>query len=328
MMGKFSKSLANADVKAPVLIHIHQTDFQDGYVNTIVPHHLLESLKHVKIAEFQRDHFTDVTFKRPLLVMENWTYKEEILPSTMRLFLVYDDAGKPFLLLFGSEPQRHWDDYVKEILELIKPYGVRKAITCVPLSSNIPHTRRVKGDICSPNPELVSEKHADNMTLRVFMNIDTELQKSFNYNDIDAYTCLMPVPFYLAGMDYPQGGYELLNMISELTDLVLPMGELAVATEKMNKMLATDESVTNNMDTIAALERNYDENSNYLSTGEQANQVGEFPTPNEDFVQTIENFLQSQNQEPEQTYAPQTSFEKDEQDYGVTGFIKRLFKKN
>ena len=92
----------------PVLLHNLAGFVDAGSAGRLVGEHLLAALEHKVIARFDVDQLLDYRSRRPAMIFEedHWAgYDTPIL----ELHAVWDNAGMPFLLLTGIEPDLYWD---------------------------------------------------------------------------------------------------------------------------------------------------------------------------------------------------------------------------
>lgn len=285
------------DIKAPVLLHNLEGNLGAGRASYMVTRHLFNTLKSVRLATFKTDELVDLRTCRPLATFESWRLTDvEFVNIT--LDLLYDDKGTAFLMLSGPEPTRSWTRFSKAIIELIKPYGVEKAYSLAGISSNVPHTRKGGVDVTITNEKHDKERTQSNDKIKVLSTIDVFLQYEMSKAGIDGFGLVTPVPFYLSESDFPQGAYVLLEKFASMTNLVLPLGDLAVACEMAESMLNGNQEIAENEGLITALEEQFDNgNSSPANIGfskPKQETVESFPSGDE-LAESIETFLKTQN---------------------------------
>ncbi|QPK94415.1 PAC2 family protein [Actinomyces sp. zg-332] len=311
------------DVKTPILLHNLEGNLGAGHASFMVTRHLFNTLKSVRIATFKTDELVDMKAYRPLATFDDWCL-EEVNFVNITLDLLYDDKGTSFLMLSGPEPSRCWGKFAKSIIELIKPYGVEKAYTLAGISTYIPHTRKGNVDVTITNRKYDKERKQSNERIRVLATMDVFLQYEMSKANIDCFGLVVPVPFYLADSDFPQGAYMLLEKFTAMTNLVLPLGDLAVACELADGMMSNSQEIAENEGLIRGLEEQFDSGNSVTSNigvSEKQNVSAEnFPSGDE-LAESIEAFLKSQSETDNDI---QKSVKSQNDSYG---FLKRLFGK-
>src|SRR4051794_19928382 len=112
---------------SPVLIQA-LTGFVDaGSAIQLSREHLLEQFDGEVLATFDIDQLLDYRSRRPSMVFIEDHFESYEDPSLV-LHLLRDDAGTPFLLLAGPEPDLQWERFIAAITGLIDQLGVRKTV--------------------------------------------------------------------------------------------------------------------------------------------------------------------------------------------------------
>ncbi len=253
---EFTDDLPELD--RPVLIQA-LTGFVDaGAATRLACDHLLSTLDARPAATFDVDRLLDYRSRRPAMIFmaDHWEAYEE--PS-LRLHLVRDAAGTPFLLLSGAEPDLQWERFTAAVIGLIERFGVRLTIGLNAIPMAVPHTRPTGMTAHATRHELVSDHTPWLERVQVPGSAGHLLEYRLGERGRDAIGFAAHVPHYLAQTEYPAAAELLLTSVSQATGLVLPTDALHGAAESVradvDKQIAeADEAGA----VVRALEQQYD----------------------------------------------------------------------
>ena len=97
-----------------VLVHDLAGDFDAAHAGALAGAHLLAGLPHEVIARFDADSLVDYRAHRPRMTFNSDHYESFAAPEIL-LYALEDDAGVPFLLLHGAEPDYAWERFVAAV---------------------------------------------------------------------------------------------------------------------------------------------------------------------------------------------------------------------
>ncbi|HSF26973.1 MAG TPA: PAC2 family protein [Actinomycetes bacterium] len=241
-----------------VLLHALSGFVDAGAGVRLSREHLLRSLEHRVLARFDVDQLLDYRARRPLMsfVEDHW---ESYPEPTLALHLVHDQAGTPFLLLTGPEPDIQWERVVAAVRTLIDRFGVRLTIGLTAIPMAVPHTRPVGVTAHATRRELTAGRETWVSRVEVPASIGHLLEWRLGEAGRDAIGFAVHVPHYVAQIDYPGAAVALLEAAAKAGGLMLPTGELVTAAETT---LAQVEEQVRSSDEVAAvvhgLEAQYD----------------------------------------------------------------------
>jgi predicted ATP-grasp superfamily ATP-dependent carboligase len=246
------------DLGRPVLVQA-LTGFVDaGSATYLTREHLLTALDARLVGVFDADQLIDYRSRRPPMIFleDHWEQYEE--PS-IRLYLLRDDEGTPFLLLAGSEPDLQWERFIGAVLDLVQRHGVRLTVGLNAIPMAVPHTRPIGVTAHGTRPELIAGYEPWLHRVQVPGSAGNLLEYRLGQHGHDAMGFAVHVPHYLAQMEYPAAAQELLASVSRATGLLLPTAELRVTAEAVradvDKQIAqSDEART----LVHGLEEQYD----------------------------------------------------------------------
>ncbi|MBF9130829.1 PAC2 family protein [Plantactinospora sp. S1510] len=278
----------------PVLIQALSGFVDAGNATRLAREHLASTLDCRTIATFDVDQLLDYRSRRPTMIFveDHWEHYEQ---PKLELHLLHDDAGTPFLLLSGPEPDFQWERFIASLTGLIDRLGVRLTLGLNAIPMAVPHTRPVGVTAHATRPELISGYESWLQRIQVPGSAGNLLEFRLGEQGRDALGFAVHVPHYVAQTEYPGAAELLLTSVSRATGLLLPTETLRTAAEAVRldidrQVAQTDEATS----LVGALEEQYDAftrgrgGPNLL-----ANQTGPLPTADE-LGAELERFLAEQ----------------------------------
>lgn len=246
------------DLHRPVLV-LALTGFVDaGGAARLAREHVLGALESRALASFDVDQLLDYRSRRPamLFVEDHWEHYDEPL---LRLYLLSDDAGTPFLLLSGPEPDLQWERFSAAVRGLVERFDVRLTISLSSFPMAVPHTRPLGVSAHATRRELTVGYEPWVQRVQVPGSAAHLVEYQLGREGRDAMGFAVHVPHYLAQSDYPAAAELLLSSVSRATGLVLPTEGLVSAAERVRTEV--DEQVAQSAEVgavVHALEQQYD----------------------------------------------------------------------
>lgn len=245
----------------PVLLYALTGFIDGGEAGQGFAEHLLATLPHRALARFDVDLLHDYRAQRPRIVFAE-DHFEQYTPPELTLYAVHDDAGAEFLLLTGPEPDTHWERFTEAVRSLVRRYGVRLSIGVHGIPMTVPHTRPLGYTTHATRPELVTGTNPWHGELSLPAGASTLLEVRLGDAGQDAMGFAVHVPHYLAENRYPEAVVTLLQAVSRVTGLLLPVGNLE---EEATYVRSLVESQVASNDVVRKvvheLERQYDAES-------------------------------------------------------------------
>lgn len=243
---------------APVLVVWFDGFMDAGRAGGGFVSHVLDTLPHQVIAEFDTDLLIDYRARRPTMTFREGSYQDFEEPR-LTLYLVHDDGGSPFLLLAGLEPDVLWNGFTAAVVDLIERLGVRLTVTVHGIPNPVPHTRPIGVLMHASRPGLVPPEQVFDADVRLPGSALGLLTLRLTQNGDDVVGIVARVPHYLAESDYPQASLALLRSVNSTTGLMLPADGLvdlsAQADTLVEREIAGNEQVAR---VVKALENQYD----------------------------------------------------------------------
>lgn len=245
------------DLSGAVLLHYFEGFMDAGSAGSTLVEHLLEAYEHRVIARFDIDDLIDYRGRRPTMTYATDRWEHYDAPELV-VHLLHDDAGTPFLLLTGLEPDRRWEAVVSAVRALIERWGVRLTVGFHGIPMGVPHTRELSVISHATRPDLVTDKSPFNR-VQVPGNVSALLELRLGETRHDAMGFAAYVPHYLAQGTYPGAALRLLEALTKSTGLAIQSAGLAKAAKR------TDAEITRQVaesaeaaQVVEALERQYD----------------------------------------------------------------------
>lgn len=242
----------------PVLVQALDGFIDAGSATALARAHLLEALPSTVVATFDVDALHDYRARRPMMVFaeDHWESYDD---PKLAVHLLHDEAGTPFLLLAGPEPDVQWELFVEAVRGLVDTFGVRLTVGLNAIPMALPHTRPVGVIAHGSRKDLVSGYKPWVGTVEVPASAGHLLEYRLGQAGYDAMGFAAHVPHYVAQSQYPAAAAALLREVGAVTGLVLPLAALEEAAGKTRQ--AIDAQVGDNaevLQVVSALEQQYD----------------------------------------------------------------------
>jgi predicted ATP-grasp superfamily ATP-dependent carboligase len=277
----------------PVLIQA-MTGFVDaGGATRLAADHLLATLDPKPAVTFDVDLLLDYRARRPIMtfVEDHWASYDE---PRLVINVLHDEAGVPFLLLTGPEPDVMWRRFSTAVRHLIDRLGVRLTVGLNAIPMAVPHTRPTGITAHATRKDLIVGYEPWIERVLVPGSSGHLLEWELGQEGKDAVGFAVHVPHYLAQTDYPGAAELLLTSVSRATGLLLPTEGLHAAAERLrgdiDQRIAAD---TDARALVRALEEQYDT----FVRGREGNlltSTGPLPTA-EELGAEFERFLAEQS---------------------------------
>ena len=283
-----------AERRGLVLVHDLAGDFDAAHAGTVAGAHLLAGLPHEVVARFDADSLVDYRAHRPRMSFSGDRYESFTAPEIL-LYAVEDDAGVPFLLLHGAEPDYAWERFVAAVGQLVEKLGVTSVVALQAIPMPVPHTRPVTVTAHATRRQLIDSYPVYWGAMQIPGSISALLELRMGEAGVDALGVAAHVPHYLAQATYPAASLTLVEHLERLTGLHLPTETLREAAEA--NRTEVDEQIarsSENLAVVAALEQQYDSFTAARDGTDLLNSTGEVPSA-EEIGAEFERFLADQD---------------------------------
>ena len=277
-----------------VLIQALDGFLDAGSATKLARTHLLKALGSRVVARFDTDLLHDYRARRPpmLFVEDHW---ESYEAPELAVHLLHDEAGTPFLVLAGPEPDVQWERFVQAVQLLLADLDVRLVVGLNAIPMSLPHTRPVGVITHGTRKELLEGAQGWIGTVTVPASAGHLLEYRLGQAGLDAIGFAAHVPHYVASAEFPAAASALLREVGAATGLVLPTEPLDEAAARTR--VAIDEQVAQS-DEVAAVVRALEEQYDSFVAGRGRSLLagdGELPTADE-LGAELERFLADQPQ--------------------------------
>jgi predicted ATP-grasp superfamily ATP-dependent carboligase len=277
-----------------VLVHDLAGEFDAGHAGALAGSHLLASLPHQVIARFDVDSLVDYRAHRPRITFTGDRYESFTAPEIV-LYSVEDDAGVPFLLLHGVEPDYAWERFVAAVGLLVERLGVTSLVALQAIPMPVPHTRPVTVTAHATRRPLIESYPVYWAEMRIPGNVGALLELRMGEAGVDALGVAAHVPHYLSQATYPAAALTLLEHLERLSGLQLPTEALREAAEANRTEI--DEQIgrsPENVAVVAALEEQFDSFTAAREGTGLLGAAGEMPSGDQ-LATELERFLAEQD---------------------------------
>jgi predicted ATP-grasp superfamily ATP-dependent carboligase len=255
-----------------VLVHDLAGEFDAAHAAALAGAHLLASLPHEVIARFDVDSLVDYRAHRPRMTFSGDRYESFTAPEIL-VYALEDDAGEPFLLLHGTEPDFAWERFVAAVMLLADRLGVTSVVALQAIPMPVPHTRPVTVTAHATRRQLIEPYPVYWGEMRIPGSVPALLELRLSEAGVDALGVAAHVPHYLAQATYPAASMTLLEHLEKLTGLHLPVEGLREAAEANRTEI--DEQIAasvENTAVVATLEQQFD---NFQAAREDSGLLGD-----------------------------------------------------
>jgi len=277
-----------------VLVHDLAGEFDAAHSAALAGTHLLAGLPHEVIARFDVDSLVDYRAHRPRMTFSGDRYESFSAPEIL-VYALEDDAGEPFLLLHGTEPDFAWERFVAAVMLLVERLGVTSVVPLQPTPMPVPPPRPVTVTAHATRRQLIEPYPVYWGEMRIPGSVSALLELRLGEAGGDALGVAAHVPHYLAQATFPAASVTLLEHLEKLTGLHVPIETLREAAEANRTEI--DEQIarsTENTAVVAALEQQYDSFTAAREGTDLLGSSGEVPSA-EELGAEFERFLADQD---------------------------------
>lgn len=272
----------------PVLIYGFTGFLEAGAAVRLASEHILTSVEHRVIAEFDIDALFDYRARRPRLHFSSDHYTDLDLPS-LRISACRDELGAGFYVLHGVEPDFAWRSIIDDIEHFIRENNISKTVGMLAVPFPAPHTRPVAVTAHANRPELLVGRRSWVGEMEVPGSLSGVLEYTLGERDIPAMGFAAHVPHYLANLMHPGSALALLNEVALATGLLIPTDALRIAAEQADAELNEQlQQNSDNLEGVQQLEAQYD-----ALVAERAEEAADSPAgvDSENIAAQVEQFL-------------------------------------
>ncbi|MFT4148258.1 MAG: PAC2 family protein [Micrococcaceae bacterium] len=242
------------------LIYLIDGFGEAGDVANVVSETMLSTLKHEFIGEFIMDDLVNYRDRRPKIIYTNNSLRNFSAPS-LELYLVFDDAGIPFYLLTGQEPDFKWEQFCEVVIDLVDLLNIDHVTWLHSIPMPVPHTRPV-GSYIHGNANLeVSDKAGARWSPTVVVPSSAAhlLELRLTEASVKVTGFALHVPHYIAENAYTPAAVSGFDILSSVTGLMFNTDRLRDRARDMEQQINEQINESDEISRVVqALEDNYD----------------------------------------------------------------------
>ncbi|GAB09342.1 hypothetical protein GOARA_036_00740 [Gordonia araii NBRC 100433] len=250
----------------PVLVHALDGFADAGHAVALAARHLRDSLDSELVATFHTDELIDYRSRRPVMDFSGQAFTGVEMPA-LTVHAIRDNAGEPFLLLSGSEPDLRWEQFTAAVRGLSDRFGVSDVVGLNAIPMAVPHTRPSTITAHGSDVEFLGDMPRWGSPMKLPGSASMMLELRMSEHGYRTSGISVHVPHYLSQSAYPAASARLLTSLGTLTGLDLPTKALESAADALRVQI--DNELANNGEVasvVAALESQYD---SYTEAAEQ-----------------------------------------------------------
>lgn len=221
-------NIVNWEIDVPKKLHLIGaiSGFTDaGSTMQQIAQHIFSNLEFETLVEFNNDELLDYRSRRPVMYFEQ-DHIADYQPATLRLYIVWDEVGNPFLFLHGYEPDFRWEAFVDAVIDLFHHFDIEDLTWLHAIPFPIPHTRPV-GVTVSGNQQSVIDKYSEwKPRTQVPGNIMHLIEYRISEAGFPSTGFVLLVPHYISDSDFPQAAVSGLELLSSHLGFVFPTDDL------------------------------------------------------------------------------------------------------
>ncbi len=250
-----AEELAGAD---PVMIVA-----LDGYVDAgmgveLAVKELHRVLPRRPVVSFDTEALVDYRSRRPGLTLTSNSFTDYDAPHLV-IERARDEAGTPFLLFTGPEPDLSWEKFAIAVRDVIDALGVRLTISLMAIPMGVPHTRPTGMSMHATSAELIPDATNWIGTVEVPGHATGVLEYRLGQAGKPAMGFAAHVPHYLTRTEYPETARSLIQAAADASGLLLPTSGLDEAAAAVQVQLAEQMDENGEVATVVhSLEKQYD----------------------------------------------------------------------
>jgi hypothetical protein len=135
------------------------------------------------------------------------------------------NEGEVFALV-GAEPSRNWTAFAAEFLEIARGCEIDAIVFVGSMLADVPHTRPISTSVTSDSPALQSRLGAAASDYEGPTGIMSVLAMLAGEAGIATASLWASVPHYVHNASAPKAVVALLDRLSEMLDVTIPLGDL------------------------------------------------------------------------------------------------------
>lgn len=238
------------DLDEPLLVLALEGWIDAGLAAGTAADVLCEQLDTVTVARFSTDELLDYRARRPLAHLVDGVLRGLTWPE-IELRAATDGDGNEMLLLVGAEPDRLWHRFADEVVTLALDFGARMCVGLGAYPFAAPHTRPPRV-ACTASTPALAEGTFLRGTLDFPGGVQAAIEQGCDERGIPSLGLWAQIPHYVpTNMPFPAGSVALVEGLSLVGDLALPLADLSARADATRSRL--DELIAQNPEHVTML---------------------------------------------------------------------------
>ncbi len=225
-------------------------------------------------AKLDPEPFYDFQQSRPMVRLSD---TERVIDWPENTFSHGSLDGRQLIILRGIEPQLRWRTYSETIRDLAAAAGVEMVVSLGALIADVAHTRPATIYGSAMNPELRGRLDLEPSTYEGPTGIVGVVHTVTHDANLDSVSLWGAVPSYVPHAQSPKVAKALVERVSKLLELPIPIDDLGLAADEyvrqIDVMIADDDDMA---EYVGNLETEYDAAMSSGSGNELIAKIEEF----------------------------------------------------
>ena len=235
-------------------------------------------------AELNSEGFYNYQMRRPVVEVKAIGERNFHWPQTSFYSIEDYKLKREIIMVFGEEPSMKWKKYSQNISDVLIELGVKKAVTLGAFFGQVAHTLPVPIFGVSDDPTFNSRFNVLPTNYSGPTGITSVVGHDLRSNGVETSGLWAAVPHYLSSGAYPKGIGALLNKTSEI--LKVDIDDSGIQSEGQQFETKISKAMENSQDL-----------AEYVSKLEEAEVSIEDSFSEDNLVEEIEDFLNSEGRE-------------------------------
>jgi proteasome assembly chaperone (PAC2) family protein len=189
--------------------------------------HLEVEWEAVEIGHLDPENYYDFQVNRPNIEINESGARTIDWPTTRLSVVRLPAADRDVVLVRGIEPSMRWRSFSQELIDAARALKIELVITLGALLADTPHTRPVPVTGVAADAEVAGSLSIELSRYEGPTGIVGVLQESCTRAGLPAISFWAAVPHYVSQAPCPKATLALLRSVEDLTDIAIPLGELA-----------------------------------------------------------------------------------------------------
>lgn len=281
------------DSMGPIMLVAMQGYADAGHAVEGAAAHLKAALENKQVATFNADELIDYRSRRPAVQLSDGEIID-VDDIELDIRVLRDTKGRSFLLLSGPEPDLRWEAFSKAVADLADKFDVEETVCLYAAPMAVPHTRPLMVSAHANDHELLSRMFTVDTKWTVPGSAQLMIERELHTRGRKVAGLTAHVPHYLAQSPYPQATFQLLQSVTDASQLQFPLKALEHDIQRVNQQLAEQTLGSDEIaHVVTQLEEHFDaELEKYRKEHPKAMMPGEASVPSsEEIGEAFENYL-------------------------------------